>query len=134
MQFTAKMLKVLVCAVLALVLSGPALARNDRGHMTAAYIAYKQLTPTTRDRVNALLKLNPKYNDWSATVEAPGALADDQNLMIFMIAATWADGIKRDSTYTQEGSPERKSAGWQSRSRKKHRLRRFADAQVLAFY
>jgi hypothetical protein len=106
MQFTAKLLKVLVCAVLALVLTGPALAWNDRGHMTVAFIAYKQLTPTTRDRVNALLKLNPKYNDWSATVdkEAPGALADDKNLMIFMIAATWADGIKRDSTYTQDGS------------------------------
>lgn len=106
MQFTAKVQKVLVCAVLALVLSGPALAWNDRGHMTVAYIAYKQLTPTTRDRVNALLKLNPKYSDWSATVdkEAPGALADDKNLMIFMIAATWADGIKRDSTYTQDGS------------------------------
>jgi hypothetical protein len=106
MQFTAKVLKVLVCAVLALVLSGPALACNDRGHMTVAFIAYQQLTPTTRDRVNALLKLNPKYNDWSATVdkEAPGGLADDKNLMIFMIAATWADGIKRDSTYTQDGS------------------------------
>src|ERR1700687_4619819 len=106
MQFTAKVLKVVVCAALALVLSGPALAWNDRGHMTVAYIAYKQLTPTTHDRVNALLKLNPKYNDWSATVdkEAPGALPDDKNLMIFMIAATWADGIKRDSTYTQDGS------------------------------
>lgn len=68
MQFTAKVLKVLVCAVLALVLSEPALAWNDRGHMTLAYIAYKQLTPTTRDRVNALLKLNPKYSDWSSEV------------------------------------------------------------------
>jgi hypothetical protein len=106
MQFTAKVLKVLVCVVLGLALSGPALAWNDRGHMTVAYIAYKQLTPTTRDRVNALLKLNPKYSDWSATVDqqVPGASADDKNLMIFMIAATWADGIKRDSTYTRDGS------------------------------
>ena len=106
MQFTARALKVLVCAALGLALSGPALAWNDRGHMTVAYIAYKQLTPTTRDRVNALLKLNPKYSDWSATVDkqAPGASPDDKNLMIFMIAATWADGIKRDSTYTQDGS------------------------------
>jgi S1/P1 Nuclease len=106
MQFTAKVLRVLVCGVLGLALSGPAFAWNDRGHRTVAYIAYKQLTPTTRDRVNALLKLNPKYSDWSATVdkEAPGASADDQNLMIFMIAATWADGIKRDATYTQDGS------------------------------
>ena len=79
---------------------------NDRGHMTVAYIAYKQLTPTTRDRVNALLKLNPKYGDWAATVDqqVPAASADDKNLMIFMIAATWADQIKRDSTYTKDGS------------------------------
>jgi len=106
MQFTAKALKVLVCAALGLALSGPALAWNDRGHMTVAYIAYKQLTPTTRDRANALLKLNPKYSDWSATVDkqVPGASADDKSLMIFMMAATWADGIKRDSTYTQDGS------------------------------
>lgn len=94
MQFTAKVLRVLMCVVLGVVLSGQALAWNDRGHMTVAYLAYKQLTPTARDRVNALLKLNPKYSDWSATVdkEAPGASADDKNLMIFMIAATWADG------------------------------------------
>ena len=107
MQFTAKVLRILVCVVLlGVVLSGQAFAWNDRGHMTVAYIAYKQLTPTTLDRVNALLKLNPKYSDWSATVdkEAPGASADEKNLMIFMIAATWADGIKRDSTYTQDGS------------------------------
>jgi hypothetical protein len=106
MQFTAKVLKVLVCVVLGLALSGPALAWNDRGHMTVAYIAYKQLKPTTRERVNALLKLNPKYSDWSATVDkqVPGASADDKNLMIFMIAATWADGIKRDATYTRDGS------------------------------
>jgi len=99
-------LRVLPCVVLGLALSGQALAWNDRGHMTVAYVAYKQLTPPTRDRVNALLKLNPKYGDWSAKVdkETPGASADDKNLMIFMIAATWADGIKRDSTYTQDGS------------------------------
>jgi S1/P1 Nuclease len=106
MQFTAKVLKVLLCVALGLALSRPALAWNDRGHMTVAYIAYKQLTPTTRDRVNALLKLNPKYSDWSAAVDkqVPGASAEDQSLMIFMIAATWADGIKRDATYTQDGS------------------------------
>jgi hypothetical protein len=74
--------------------------------MTVAYTAYKQLTPTTRDRVDALLKLNPKYGDWSATIDTqvPGASSADKNLMIFMIAATWADQIKRDSTYTKDGS------------------------------
>jgi hypothetical protein len=78
---------------------------NDRGHMSVAYVAYKQLTPATRERVNGLLKLNPKYNDWAAKVDqqVPTASADDKNLIIFMIAATWADGIKRDSTYTKDG-------------------------------
>ena len=106
MKCRAKPLRVLVCLMLGAALSGPALAWNDRGHMTVAYAAYKQLKPATRDRVNALLKLNPKYAEWSTTVdkEAPGASADDKNLMIFMIAATWADGIKRDATYIKDGS------------------------------
>ena len=105
-QFTVRMLRVLVCLMLGAVLSAQAFAWNDRGHMTVAYVAYKHLKPTTRDRVNALLKLNPKYGDWSATVdqEAPGASTDDKNLMVFMIAATWADGIKRDPTYIKDGS------------------------------
>ncbi len=106
MQLTAKVLRVLLCVMLGIALSGQVLAWNDRGHMTVAYIAYKQLTPTARDRVNALLKLNPRYGDWAAKADqaAATASADDKNLMIFMIAATWADGIKRDSTYTQDGS------------------------------
>lgn len=98
----------LCCAMLALVtlLTGPAYGWNDRGHMTVAYVAYKQLKPAARDRANALLRLNPKYGEWAATVskEAPGALDDDKNLMIFMIAATWADHIKRDATYIKDGS------------------------------
>jgi hypothetical protein len=94
-------------AVLALaMLTGPAYGWNDCGHMSVAYVAYKQLKPATRDRVNVLLKLNPKYGEWVATVNkgAPGASDDDKNLMIFMIAATWADQIKKDPTYIKDGS------------------------------
>ena len=97
----------LCCAALALMLlAGQAYSWNDRGHMSVAYVAYKQLRPATRDRANALLKLNPKYGEWAAAVskEAPGASEDDKNLMIFMIAATWADQIKRDATYIKDGS------------------------------
>jgi hypothetical protein len=106
MAMKKKVLRVLVCLTLLASLGGRACGWNDRGHLTVAYLAYKQLTPSTRDRVNALLQLNPKYSDWSATVEqqAPTASADDKNLMIFMIAATWADGIKRDTTYIKDGS------------------------------
>lgn len=81
-------------------------AWNDRGHMTVAYLAYKKLKPTKRDRVDALLKLNPKYSEWEATInqQIPNATQKDKNLMIFMIAATWADQIKRDKSYTSDGS------------------------------
>lgn len=84
----------------------PVFAWNDRGHMSVGYAAYKRLKPATRDRVNALLKLNPKYSDWAATVDKqmPNASADDKSLMIFMLATTWADQIKRDRSYKSDGS------------------------------
>jgi hypothetical protein len=106
MKLKSRALAVLLGLVSMAGFSVQAFGWNDRGHMTVAYIAYKQLTPATRDRVNALLKLNPKYSDWAATVDqqAPAASAHDKNLMIFMIAATWADQIKRDSTYIKDGS------------------------------
>jgi S1/P1 Nuclease len=106
MRLNRKALAAALALALAAGLSGQAFGWNDRGHMSVAYIAYKQLTPTTRDRANALLQLNPKYSDWAATVdkEVPTASVDDKNLMIFMIAATWADQIKRDATYTRDGS------------------------------
>jgi S1/P1 Nuclease. len=84
----------------------PASAWNDRGHMSVGYIAYRGLRLATRDRVNALLKLNPKYNAWAAKVDLqmPNAMPDDKNLMIFMLATTWADEIKRDRGYKQDGT------------------------------
>jgi len=98
-------LVMLMAAALAAV-SPQALAWNDRGHMSVAYVAYMKLTPATRDRVNALLKLNPQYAGWSATVDkqVPTASPADRDMMIFMIAATWADAIKRDLSYTKDGS------------------------------
>jgi S1/P1 nuclease len=84
----------------------PGFAWNDRGHMSVGYVAYERLKPATRDRVNALLKLNPKYNDWAGKVDKqmPNATPDDKNLMIFMLATTWADEIKRDRSYKQDGT------------------------------
>ena len=67
--------------------------------MTVAYIAYRNLTPQTRARVDALLKLNPQYGKWIDGV-APG----QQGLVAFMQAATWADFIKeRKNGYTFDG-------------------------------
>jgi hypothetical protein len=101
-----RLLLLFVALTLARSSEPPAFAWNDRGHMTVAYLAYKKLQPATRARVNSLLTRNPKYSDWAASVDqqVPGAGADEKNMMIFMIASTWADGIKRDPAYKQDGS------------------------------
>src|SRR5258708_17134443 len=106
MRSKSRMVGMVLGLVLMAGLCLPAFGWNDRGHMSVAYLAYTQLTPATKGRVNLLLKSNPKYSDWAATVdkEVPGASAADKDTMIFMIAATWADGIKRDSTYTKDGN------------------------------
>jgi len=106
MKLTSRVLGVVLGLMLAAGMSEQAFGWNDRGHMTVAYIAYQQLTPTTRDRVNALLKLNPRYDDWVAIVakQVPAASAADKDLMIFMIAAVWADKIKGDPNYIKDGA------------------------------
>jgi hypothetical protein len=92
-----------LCLLLCTSVAAPMYAWNDRGHMVVAYVAYKQLTPTARDRANALLKLNPAYNAWLATLPA-GTSPANRDILIFMIAATWPDQIKRDSSYMPDGS------------------------------
>jgi len=75
-----KWLYAALAAILATALGAQsAFAWNERGHMSVGYVAYKRLKPATRDRVNALLKLNPKYNDWAGKVDhqMPNASADE---------------------------------------------------------
>jgi hypothetical protein len=78
-------------------------AWNDRGHMTVAYIAYTQLTPATKARVKVLLQINPFYVRWAAAVPA-GVSNEDKDMIIFMLAATWADEIKGDAGFVDDGS------------------------------
>jgi hypothetical protein len=69
------------------------------GHMAVAYVAYQKLTPEKKARVAVLLKKNPYYNTkWKALIPS-GTPADQQELMLFMIAATWPDQIKSDPAY-----------------------------------
>src|SRR5579871_1038350 len=70
--------------------TSPAAAWWDEGHMQIAYVAYKQLSPSVKQKVDDLLKRNSDYAKWAA-----GA-ADDQTakLYAFVHAATWADDIK----------------------------------------
>ena len=95
------MRKVAVSTVIAsLLYAAPALAWNGFGHMTVAAVAYEKLTPSTKTKVAALLKLNPSYSDWVAT-----ASPQERDEVAFVTAATWPDAIKkRGSGFTDDGN------------------------------
>jgi len=70
--------------------------------MAVAYLAWNQLTPAQRTRAIALLQLNPNYSQWDSWIQAanPGISQADHDRDVFMLAATWPDEIKSDSSYT----------------------------------
>jgi hypothetical protein len=72
-----------------MLLAQPAKAWWNGGHMTVAYIAYKNLNAATRQRVDQLLKTNPKYQSWTK-----GVSSSEKGLVAFINAATWPDCIK----------------------------------------
>jgi len=75
-----------------------AAAWDDLGHMMVGAIAYDRLTPEVQQKVATLLKLNPHYVAWVANVpqfESPR--------IAFLRASRWADDIKVDPTYKQDG-------------------------------
>jgi hypothetical protein len=95
----------LITIVLAVVLLGPqsAFSWNGRGHMMVAAVAYQKLNQATKDRVDALLLLNPDRDNWLDLIP-PITSAPKRKMMIFMIAATWADRIKSDPDYHTDGT------------------------------
>jgi hypothetical protein len=98
-------LRPLIAVTLCLVLfTSTSQAWFGFGHMAVAYVAYQKLTPEKRILVAKLLKKNPYYKTkWKAMIPA-GTPADQQDMMYFMIAATWPDQIKaKDSGYISDG-------------------------------
>ena len=91
-----------------LVLPGNAVAWNAKGHWITAYVAYKNLTPVARSRVDKLLRIHPDYARWRVRA-LPGTpsgsiiLSSATNLAIFIQASTWADEIKGDIRFYNDG-------------------------------
>lgn len=80
-------------------LVSPALAWWDAGHMQIAYVAYKKLDAPVKDKVDALLRLNPDYGRWTAGIADPKTAKP----YAFVHAATWADDIKtKEYNYTRD--------------------------------
>lgn len=84
-------------------LSSSLLAWGPVGHMTVAYVAFQKLTPSVKARVRDLLKLNPDYANWEKQIPA-GTSPEDHDRMIFMIASIWADDIKGEQQYSDDGT------------------------------
>lgn len=88
-------------AMLALGLcTAPARAWDQFGHMVVAAIAYEQLAdaPATRAQVDALIRLNPAYAGWVKDVPA-----GQRGEVAFVLASHWADAIKSDPRYIDDG-------------------------------
>ena len=118
-------LRACVCLFLFVSLSISAFAWGPIGHMAVTYVAYQQLTPAAKIRVRDLLKLNPDYPSWEKQIPA-GTSPSDHDMMIFMIAATWADAgttrCARRSKAWPRPSPSRSRprgmhAGWPTSTR-----------------
>lgn len=102
-RFSGLLKIIAVCSISLFSMQIPALAWFDFGHMEVACIAYKRLTPVTRSRADALLKLNPYYSKWESSIPASCA-PEDRNMFIFMLASTWPDAIKTDPAYHSDGA------------------------------
>src|SRR5271167_1054600 len=98
-----KILMTAVILILSAALIAPSYGWYNEGHMIVAYIAYQQLTPTAKTRVNTLIKLNPMHTTWVSSLPANTSQAN-QDMMVFMLAATWADAIKSATGYVSDGS------------------------------
>lgn len=88
----------MLSASLGWLLCAPVLAWNDFGHMTVAAVAWQHLRPAARHEVSKLLRMNPDYSRWIDAV-VPQA----RDVTAFMRAATWADAIKHEPGYLDDG-------------------------------
>ena len=114
------MLKQLSAILLILLfLAVPAHAWNNKGHMTVAYIAYMNLDPAVRKKVDRLLESHPDFQRLTEFAGSPNG--QNYRLIIFMNAATWPDSIRKDPRFydetDSESSPTPKIDGFPSMKR-----------------
>ena len=113
--FKVKLRSVWRGGVLFLLVPVLMMAWGPIGHMTVAAVAYEKLTLAVKARVAVLLKLNPDYASWDKQVP-PGATPEEHDRDIFIMAAVWADDIKGESQYSDDGT-----AGGMSRAARTQR-------------
>lgn len=80
------------------VLTGPAQAWNNFGHMEVAAVAWDKLTPAAKKEAIRLLEINPQFKTW-----VKGVPAGQRDQIAFVKAATWPDQIKSLKNYHNDG-------------------------------
>ncbi|MEO5922612.1 MAG: S1/P1 nuclease [Bryobacteraceae bacterium] len=95
----------LVALLAILVVAQPAPAWNGTGHRIVAAIAYDALTPSTRARVDDLLRRHPDYSSMFLR-DAPSGPPAARARAAFIAASTWADQIKSDSRFYDDDRRE----------------------------
>jgi hypothetical protein len=93
------MSKFLALGAVMILCAAPAWGWDDEGHMMVAAVAWDHLGDASRARVTALLKLNPDYAAW--IVDTTPA---ERDKIAFLRAATWADAIKGEAGYENDGN------------------------------
>src|SRR5476651_1713387 len=91
--------KFLTLGAAMLLSATPAWSWDDEGHMIVAAVAWDHLGDASRARVTALLKLNPHYATWIVDTTS-----GERDRIAFMRAATWADTIKSEPGYENDGN------------------------------
>src|SRR5262249_52084252 len=66
-------------------------AWTDRGHMLVAMVAYQEMRPDLRAKVNDILRHHPQYDLLKEGEPTPGP---EQDLWVFLRAATWPDMVR----------------------------------------
>jgi hypothetical protein len=100
--------KSFACAAVVLAtlctVSSTSWAWNDTGHMTVALIAYRQLNPAVKTKVDDILSHHPAINDFQN--KKPSNF-DDMGAWVFMMAATWPDAIReRKNPFHKKFDPD----------------------------
>jgi hypothetical protein len=73
-----------------------ACAWNGPGHMTVAAIAYRDLSPAEREKLDLVLKSHPRFQSWQS--DFPASVPNlDLGLYVTMAASLWPDQIRNRS-------------------------------------
>lgn len=79
---------------------------NKATHMVTGAIAYRELqasSPQTLNRIVAILKKHPDYQQrWSAKLADPTLSEDEKNQYLFMLAARWPDDVRGQVQYDHQ--------------------------------